>query len=87
LYNDEYLKAVVFGFGAAQELSEHTASTAAVMHFLRGQADVTLGDQKSQAGEGTWIHMPPAMPHSIVAKTPVVMLLLLFKKDGASSKE
>jgi quercetin dioxygenase-like cupin family protein len=81
IYNDESLKAVAFGFGIGQELSEHTASTSAVMHFLRGEADVTLGNQQMQAREGTWIHMPPSLPHSILAKTPVVMLLLLLKKS------
>jgi quercetin dioxygenase-like cupin family protein len=81
IYNDEFVKAVAFGFGAGQELSEHTASTAAVIHFLRGEADVTLGSERTQAHEGTWIHMPPALAHSIVATTPVVMLLLLLKKS------
>ncbi len=81
VYNDESLKAVAFGFGVGQELSEHTAATGAVMHFLRGDADVTLGDQKAEAREGTWIHMPPSLSHSITAKTPVVMLLLLVKKS------
>jgi quercetin dioxygenase-like cupin family protein len=81
VYNDDYLKAVAFGFGPGQELSEHTASTAAVMHFLRGQADVTLGALTTQAIEGTWIHVPPSLPHSIAAKTPVVMLLLLLKQS------
>ena len=81
IYNDESLKAVAFGFGVGQELSEHTASTSAVMHFLHGEADVTVGDQKTEAREGAWIHMPPSMPHSILAKTPVVMLLLLLKKS------
>ena len=64
---------------AGQELSEHTASLPAVMHFLSGEADVTLGAEKMAAAAGTWIHMPAGMPHSISAKTPVVMLLLLLK--------
>jgi quercetin dioxygenase-like cupin family protein len=81
IYNDDSIKAVAFGFGAGQELSEHTASTAAVMHFLRGEAEVTLCAERSHAHEGTWIHMPPSLPHSIVAATPVVMLLLLLKKS------
>jgi quercetin dioxygenase-like cupin family protein len=79
VYNDEQLKAVVFGFGAGEELSEHTASTAAVMHFLQGEADVTLGEETAAASAGTWIHMPAALKHSVVAKTPLVMLLLLLK--------
>jgi quercetin dioxygenase-like cupin family protein len=80
IYQDDSLKAVLFGFGAGQELSEHTASTAAVMHFLQGEADVTLGEDAMTAGAGAWIHMAPQLPHSIRAKTPVVMLLLLLKK-------
>jgi quercetin dioxygenase-like cupin family protein len=79
VYQDDRLKAVMFGFGAGQELSEHTASKPAVMHFLSGQADVTLGGQPAVATAGTWIHMAAGLPHSIVAKTPTVMLLLLLK--------
>ncbi len=79
VHNDERLKAVVFGFGSGQELSEHTASLPAVMQFLSGAADVTLGSEKMAAAAGTWIHMSAGMPHSIAAKTPVVMLLLLLK--------
>lgn len=79
IYQDERLKAVVFGFSAGQELSEHTASTPAIMHFLRGEAEVTLGEDTLAAAEGTWIHMTPQLPHSIRTKTPVVMLLLLLK--------
>jgi quercetin dioxygenase-like cupin family protein len=76
LFNDEKLKAVIFGFAAGEELSAHTASTAAVMHFLAGQADVVLGDEKHRAIAGTWIHM---QPHSILATEPTRMLLLLLK--------
>ncbi len=87
LYQDERLKVVLFGFSAGQELSEHTAATPAVMHFLCGEADVGLGDDTVPAKDGTWIHMPPLLPHSIRAKTPVTMLLLLLKQplDGQPS--
>jgi quercetin dioxygenase-like cupin family protein len=80
LFQDDHLKAVLFGFAAGQELSEHTASTPAIMHFLGGEADVTLGADAVAATAGTWIHMPAQMTHSIRAKTPVVMLLLLLKQ-------
>ena len=79
IYQDERLKAVLFGFGAGQELSEHTASTPAIMHFLQGEAEVTLGPKQVAAKGGTWIHMPAQLPHCIRAQTPVTMLLLLLK--------
>jgi quercetin dioxygenase-like cupin family protein len=79
LYQDERLKVVLFSFSAGQELSEHTASMPATMHFVTGEADVTLGADRVAASAGTWIHMPAQLPHSIRTKTPVVMLLSLIK--------
>jgi quercetin dioxygenase-like cupin family protein len=80
IHQDERLKAVLFHFSVGQELSEHTASTPAIMHFLEGDADVTLGGDVVAASAGTWIHMQAQLPHSILAKTHVVMLLLLLKQ-------
>ncbi len=83
LHQDERLKVVLFGFSAGQELSEHTASTPAIMHFLRGEADATLGPDIVVAHSGTWIHMPAQMPHSIRTNSPVVMLLVFLKLPQA----
>jgi quercetin dioxygenase-like cupin family protein len=79
IHQDEHLKAVLFNFSAGQELSEHTASMPAVMHFLEGEADVKLGTDDVTAQAGTWVHMPAQLPHSIRAKSPLTMLLLLLK--------
>ena len=79
LFNDDRLKAVIFGFAQGEELSEHTASMPAVLHILQGEATMTLGDDKLEAEPSTWVHMPKGLRHSIQAKTPVVMLLLLVK--------
>ena len=51
----------------------------AVLHLLRGEAKLTLGDDTLEARPGTWVHMPKGQRHSILAKTPAVMLLLLVK--------
>ena len=79
LFNDEKVKAVIFGFAQDEELSEHTASMPAILHFLQGEAKLTLGDDVLEAKAGTWVHMPSGQRHGIQAKTPVVMLLLLLK--------
>jgi quercetin dioxygenase-like cupin family protein len=79
LYSDDRLKVVTFGFGQGDELSEHTASMPAVLHFLQGEASLTLGDDTVAAKSGTWVHMPAGLKHSVTAKTPVVMLLMLLK--------
>jgi len=79
LFNDDRLKVVLFGFAQGEELSEHTASMPAVLHFLQGEAKLTLGEDTLEAKPGDWIHMPTGQRHSIQAKTAVVMLLMLLK--------
>jgi len=79
IFQDDNAKAVVFGFGAGQELSEHTASKPAMLFFVKGEATVGLGDDVKEAQAGTWVHMPEGLKHSIKAKTPLVMLLILLK--------
>ena len=80
LYDDDQHKAILFGFAAGQELSEHTASHTALLFFVQGQAKLTLGGDQSQAVPGTWVRMAPRLPHSVLAETQLVMLLILLKE-------
>lgn len=79
IYSDERLKVVLFGFAAGQELSEHTASQPAVLHFVRGEGELLLGADLHRVEPGAWVHMPPHLAHSVRAETPLVMLLLLLR--------
>lgn len=79
LHNDERLKVVLFGFGAGQELSEHTASSPAVLHVLEGEVGLVLGSERREARAGAWVWMAPQLPHSLVARTNALVLLQLIK--------
>ncbi len=81
LYADEHLKVVLFGFAAGQELSEHTASMPAMLYFINGEADLTLGKDQFKVQAGSLVHMTANQSHSVRAKTPSTMLLLLLRKD------
>ncbi len=76
---DDQLKAVVFGFGRGQELPDHTAAKPAMLCFVKGEASVGLGDDVQDARPGTRVHMPAGLMHSIKAKTPLVLLLVLLR--------
>jgi quercetin dioxygenase-like cupin family protein len=82
LLTSDQVKAVLFGFAPGQELSEHTASTPAIIHILQGRARLTLGGAQLEAGPGTWVHMPAQLPHALVAETEVTMLLLLLRAES-----
>jgi quercetin dioxygenase-like cupin family protein len=79
LLKDSHVNVTIFGFDAGQELSEHTAASPAIVQILEGEAEMIIGGDRQVAGPGTWIYMPARMPHSLRARTPVVMLLLLLK--------
>lgn len=79
IYTDPQLKAVLFGFAAGQELSEHTAATAAILYFVSGKASLRLGADRMEAQPGTYVHMQANLPHSIHADTDTIMLLLLLR--------
>ncbi len=80
IINTDAVKAVLFTFAAGQELSEHTASMPAILHFVSGRARVRLGVDEHTLNAGAWVHMPANLKHSIHAETPVTMMLTLIKR-------
>ncbi|RMH68252.1 MAG: cupin, partial [Gemmatimonadetes bacterium] len=50
-----------------------------ILHIIEGECDLTLGEDAKTAQSGAWVHMQPNLPHSIKAKKPLIMLLILIK--------
>ncbi len=80
-YKNDSMKAIVFGFDSGEELSEHTSNQTAIIQIVRGEATLTLGADKHEVKAGSWVHMPPHLKHSVYAKTPLIMLLLMLGAD------
>lgn len=78
IYKDEHLKAIVFAFAPGQELSQHTASVPAMIQILEGECDLTVGEAAYPGRPGTWVRMEAKVPHSLLARTPVKMLLIML---------
>ncbi len=76
---DEQLEVTLFQFAAGQELSEHTSAFPAIVHILQGEGTMTLGKDAVKVQPGSWVYMPPDLPHSLKTNTPLVMLLTLRK--------
>ncbi len=79
IVNNDKFTATVFGFDAGQELTEHTSTKAAIIHILKGEATLTLGEARYEVKAGAWASMTPNLKHSLFAHTQVVMLLLMMK--------
>ncbi|MCC7207434.1 MAG: cupin domain-containing protein [Anaerolineae bacterium] len=79
IVNNDKFTATIFGFDAGQELTEHTSTKAAIIHILKGEATLTLGDARYEVKAGAWASMTPNLKHSLLAHTQAVMLLLMMK--------
>lgn len=78
VYKDDVVRVILFVFAPGEKLSEHTSSYPAILHFLEGEAALTLGEEETAARPGTWVHMAANLPHSVEAQTEVRMLLTML---------
>jgi quercetin dioxygenase-like cupin family protein len=82
IYSDDSVRVVLFSFAPGQQLSDHTAPMPATLEVVDGEAEIAFGDDVVAGQPGTWIHLPANTPHSVVAKTPVTLLLHLLKRGS-----
>ena len=79
LHKDSKMDVTLFGFAAGQELTEHRSPYAAIIQIIQGEAHITLDKEEVKAEAGSWIFMPPNLPHSLRTTSKMVMLLTLIK--------
>jgi quercetin dioxygenase-like cupin family protein len=77
VHRGEGMNVTVFGFDAGEELTEHQAARAAVVQVLDGRLRFTVDGEELELPPGSWLHMAPGTPHSLVATERTVMLLTL----------
>ncbi len=78
VHRHDGLNVTVFGFDAGEQLTEHAAPLAAIVQVLSGRLRFTVDGEQLDLGPGSWLHMAPDAPHSLVATEPAVMLLTLI---------
>jgi quercetin dioxygenase-like cupin family protein len=78
IHKEGGVNAVLFAFDTGQALTEHRSAYTALIQILDGKATITLGEESHQLEAGAWIYMPPQLAHSIVAQSPMKMLLLML---------
>lgn len=78
LHRDGQLDVTVFAFGVGEQLTEHQAARTAIVQVLSGRLQFTVDAEQLDLGPGSWLHMAPNAPHSLLATEPTVMLLTLI---------
>lgn len=78
IHRDEAMNVTVFGFDEGEGLTEHAASRTALIHVLTGRLDLVVEGAAYAARAGFWLRMDTGASHSIVAREPTLMLLVLI---------
>lgn len=79
IHRDGHLDVTVFAFDAGEGLTEHQASSDAVVQVLSGLLHFVVDGEELELTPGSWLHMDPGAPHSLTATVPTIMLLTLFQ--------
>ena len=84
--NEKSVRAILFGFAPGQELTEHRTPMAAILHILAGEGRLTLGQEEVEVKPGAFVYMPPNLPHSVLARTELHMLLTMVQEKTAQAE-
>ena len=74
---------ILFCMVSGQSLSEHTSSSPAAIHILRGRGVVQLEQERHQAEPGMWFYMPANLVHAVDSEEDLVFLLTLFSPEAS----
>lgn len=69
----------LFAFDEGQGLSEHTAPFDATVYIIDGEAEITISGNVHTVKKGELIIMPANQPHSLFARKPFKMLLIMIR--------
>ena len=79
LHDDSDVKVVLFAFAQGHELASHTAPAPVALYFVSGEATLTVAGEAREMCSGGFAYMEPQLTHAILAKTPLVMALVMIK--------
>lgn len=73
---------ILFGFAKGQELTEHASPSRALVQILSGSCEFSVGGKPRTLRAGDLLHLPPRVPHSVVATEPFSMLLTMVREPA-----
>lgn len=79
VFEGDAQKVILFKFDAGEGLTEHQSGQPVSLYFIQGEAEVRLGTDRHIVQGNSWIQIEPNLLHSVVAKTPLIMLLQINK--------
>jgi quercetin dioxygenase-like cupin family protein len=86
LHDQGGVRVTLFSFAAGQQLTEHAAPARALVQVLSGSCEFSLAGKKTPLRAGDLLHMPPGLPHAVLATEAFSMLLTTIRETTTSRK-
>jgi quercetin dioxygenase-like cupin family protein len=81
LHDQDGVRVTLFAFAAGQRLTEHSTPARALVQIVSGACEFTLAGKKIPLRAGDLLHMPPGLPHSVLATEAFSMLTVLIREN------
>lgn len=69
----------LFAFDGGQGLTEHATPFDALVMVLEGSMLLVVGGKRVEAASGTLVLLPANVPHTVEARSPSRMMLIMLK--------
>lgn len=81
ILSKKYGDVVLLALDQDQKMSEHTAPADALVVVLEGEVELIFKTQSYFLKTGETLTIPALEPHSVAAKTPLKMMLVIIRDD------
>lgn len=85
LHDQAGVRVTLFAFAAGQQLTEHASPARALVQILSGACEFTLAGKKTPLRTGDLLHLPPGLPHAVLATEAFSMLLITIRETRAAT--
>jgi quercetin dioxygenase-like cupin family protein len=85
LHDQAGVRVTLFAFAAGQQLTEHATPARALVQILSGACEFMLAGKKMPLRAGELLHMPPGLPHAVLATEAFSMLLITIREPKAAA--
>jgi quercetin dioxygenase-like cupin family protein len=84
LHDQGGVRVTLFAFAAGQQLTEHATPARALVQILSGACEFSLAGEKTPLRTGDLLHLPPGLPHTVLATEAFSMLLVTIREARAA---
>lgn len=82
LVHNDAMRVVQFAFAAGEELLEHDAPGSVAVVLNSGRLDFTVDGTVHEMAGGDVLYLAPGIRHSVVAREPSRMTLVIVPQEG-----